>query len=358
MRSFLATLAVVVLIAAAGYLYLQRHRVSDTADQPAATASPDVTAPPSADTPPGTDTGGNSGNLDTEAREYVRDLTTLNSLPLSANDADNFVQRDQQIGLVPSRDAVTTTPESLQQDSKLKPETPLTIIREVDQIEIVTAEKLRATRGADPTQPLRVLEDNQVRDTTVADTLAHHTDQPDAPITIVKRVEEVHQTTVGELAQDTTLDPKQPIKVLQGHQSLDAATVAELMMHSGESDADAIYYVRTVRDTDTQGIWGIIQYGLIDNFARGIAIRRGESVETYRVAIPRQADERVNSSTSSFLGRIIDDKTRSSHVYNMRQARMGKNPDIIHPGQELLIIRFTPEELVDIYKHFVTARAH
>jgi hypothetical protein len=29
---------------------------------------------------------------------------------------------------------------------------------------------------------------------------------------------------------------------------------------------------------------------------------------------------------------------------------------MIRPGQELLIIRFTAEELVDIYKHFVNSR--
>jgi hypothetical protein len=35
---------------------------------------------------------------------------------------------------------------------------------------------------------------------------------------------------------------------------------------------------------------------------------------------------------------------------------MGQNPDMIRPGQELLIVRFTPEELVAIYKHFVASK--
>jgi hypothetical protein len=360
MRSFLVTLLLIAVIGIAGYLYLKRDGSGDTATSPPSGAPPppEIAPPTKPDSTLREAPTPADPTLDSEAREYVRDLTTLNSQPLSAADADNFVQRDQQIGLLPSRDAETTTPQALQRDPSLKPETPLTVIREVDQIEILTAEKLRATKGSDPTQPLRVLEENEVRDTTVAETLARHAEDPDAPITIVRRVEEVEQTTVGQLAQDTAAEPDKPVKVLKGHQSLEAATVAELMMHSGESDADSIYYVRTVRDTDSQGIWGIIQYGLIENFGRGIAIRRGESVDTYRVDIPRDADERIDATTSSFLGRIIDDKTRSSYVYNMRQARMGKNPDMILPGQELLIIRFTPEELVDIYKHFVTSGPH
>lgn len=357
MRAFLVTLLLIALAGTAGYLYLRREKAPE-APPSVEVQRPAASSPTAAIAPVAPTSATGDASLDSEAREYVRDLTTLSSQPLSATNADNFVQQDQQIGLLPSRDAETTTPQALQQDPALKPETPLTVIHEVDQIEILTADKLRATKGADPTQSIRVLENNEVRETTVAETLARHAEDPDAPITIVKRVEEAEQTTVGELARDPALAQDKPIRVLKGNQSLEAATVAELMMHGGEGDADSIYYVRTVRDTDTQGIWGIIQYGLIDNFARGIAIRRGESVDTYRVDIPRDADERVDTTTSSFLGRIIDEKTRSSYVYNLRLARMGRNPDMILPGQELLIIRFTPEELVEIYKHFVTAPSH
>ena len=48
-------------------------------------------------------------------------------------------------------------------------------------------------------------------------------------------------------------------------------------------DPDAIFYLRTVKNGDEQGIWGIVHGGLISNFARGVAIRRGEEVNTYQV---------------------------------------------------------------------------
>jgi hypothetical protein len=32
---------------------------------------------------------------------------------------------------------------------------------------------------------------------------------------------------------------------------------------------------------------------------------------------------------------------------------MGKNPDLIFQGQEIVIVMFSPEELINIYQHFV-----
>jgi hypothetical protein len=358
MRAFLATLLVVACLAVGAYLYLQRP--TPTPEPPATAESAPGQLPASAaDTPAGSATAdrpASTNELDVEAREYVREITELKAQPLAADSADNFVQRDQTIQLLPTQKADTTTPEKLLADPSLKPETPITIIKDVDQIEIVTIERLRELYGQEPDREIKILDGPTARVTSVGELLAAHGNAPDTAITMVKKVEEIQTTTAQELASDTSIDPKQPIRVLRGRQSLDAATVAELMMGSDDSHSDAIYYVRTVKDTDTQGIWGIIQYGLIDNFGRGIAIRRGEDINTYRVDIPRTADEMVNSRNSSFLGRLIFDKSQHSYIYNLEQGRMGRNPDMIRPGQELLIIRFTADELVDIYKHFVNSR--
>ena len=107
-----------------------------------------------------------------------------------------------------------------------------------------------------------------------------------------------------------------------------------------------------MQPTDEQGIWGIVQFGLIENFARGMAVRRGEEIETYTVQIPKDADERLDDQSSSFLGRLIDRKTKDSYVYNYRENRMGRNPDTIYPGQEIVIINFEPGELEAIFEHF------
>ena len=125
------------------------------------------------------------------------------------------------------------------------------------------------------------------------------------------------------------------------------STIAEILESRNEKvEEGSIFYVRTVRDGDVQGIWGIVHQGILQNFARGVALRRGEELNTYKVDIPPDADELEQDRSSSFLGRLIYDKSRESHVYNYRLNRMGESPDRIYPGQELVIIQFRAEELV------------
>jgi hypothetical protein len=81
-------------------------------------------------------------------------------------------------------------------------------------------------------------------------------------------------------------------------------------------------------------------------------VRRGGRLNTYRVAIPRNADELRQDQSSSFLGRLIYEKSRESYVYNFETGRIGRNPDFVTPGQEIVIVSFAPEELIEIYKHF------
>ena len=151
------------------------------------------------------------------------------------------------------------------------------------------------------------------------------------------------------------IDLHQELKIITKPYRLEAATIAELLMRENKFDPDSIFYVRTIRDTDDQGIWGIIQAGLIDNFARGMAIRRGEELGTYRVHIPRLADEPLDDETgrSSFLGQMIYHKMRRSTLYNIKLGRIATHPEAIQPGQQIVIVDFSPNELVSIYRHFV-----
>lgn len=129
-------------------------------------------------------------------------------------------------------------------------------------------------------------------------------------------------------------------------------TIAELLGPGEEIPANAVFYVHSVDRTDNQGIWGIVNTGIIKNFAEGVAVNRGGEKETYRVDIPSDADELEPDSSSSFLGRLIYRKSLESYVYNYETGRVGKDPDLILPGQELVIVSFTPEELIAVYKHF------
>ncbi len=93
---------------------------------------------------------------------------------------------------------------------------------------------------------------------------------------------------------------------------------------------------------------GIIQSGLIHTFAQGIQL----DSSLISATIPKSADERLTNSTSSFLGAILDRKVKDTYVYNFEKGILGRNPDLINPGQELIIVTFTNAELISIYNHF------
>lgn len=291
--------------------------------------------------------------LEQEAQEYVRDITEPEPEPIAAARADHFVRQDQVISLVPREAAELMTPEQILSDPKIRPETPITIVRETEQVELTTPQRLAEQARGDLDARVRVLDGDRVRETTAGELLEEFVDRADQPVTVLRTVEHVEITTAAELARDPQLEKNKPLRVIRQAYGLESATVGDLVMGRQAGTAEAVYYVRTVRDSDKDGIWGIVRDGLIDNFARGIALRRGEEINTYRVDIPRSADQMLPDRRSSLLGRLIYDKTLNSHVYNYRDGRMGRNPDLIYPGQEIVIISFTADELVEIYKHFV-----
>ena len=190
---------------------------------------------------------------------------------------------------------------------------------------------------------------------TVRELLERMLTEPGKPISIIKKVRHFEVTTLGDLL-DGEEDPDTFLNVITQPYRIEAATLADLLQKQKSEHPDSIFYVRTVRSTDQQGIWGIVHSGLTDNFARGMAVRRGEQIETYTVRIPPEADEVRHDRSSSFLGRLIHRKTRESFVYNFRENRMGQNPDYIRPGQEIVIVNFEPAELIAIYKHFTGDR--
>lgn len=317
------------------------------------TAEPAVLAVPTAPAGAGKDTP--SGAVQQQAERFVSTLTELDSEPVKVEQADHFVTGDQMLRLVPANAIEKTSSRLLLNDPTLTPNTPITIVREAEQVERLTPEKLIARSGGDLDMPIKVLEREQVRDTTVRAVLEQARRSPDKPIDLVTRTEYYEQTTPAELAARSAGQDDKPIRVIRNHRGLAAASVGDLIRAQG-IDSDSLFYVRTVRPDDAQGIWGIVQDGIIDNFARGMAIRRDKDINVYKVDIPTDADERRRDETSSYLGKLIHDKTRASHVYNFNLNRMGRNPDRIYPGQEIVIIDFRPEELIDIYKHFVAQR--
>lgn len=125
------------------------------------------------------------------------------------------------------------------------------------------------------------------------------------------------------------------------------------LLNDPDTAADTLFYVHGVTAGDDQGLWGIIQQGLMQTFARGIEMQQG----TVSADIPRSADERLSNSTSSFLGTILDRKVKDTYVYNYQKGILGQNPDLINPGQEVIIVTFTEAELISIYEHFTKSNS-
>ena len=310
-----------------------------------------------------------------EAKQYVETLTAAAPQTIPVDKAAHFATREQVLSLVPEDTIERVSVAELAKDDTLAAEAPITVVREVEQtVKTAVPEQLVAESGGDLDTRVRVLtrdedspddtERNEagqeiaagsetVEKITVREALARLLAEPEKPISIIKTVRYFEVMTLRELL-GTEGDTDTLLDVVRRPYRIETATLADLLERQKAENPDSIFYLHTVRPTDEQGIWGIVQFGLMDNFARGMAIRRGEDTETYTVRIPRDADERLHDQSSSFLGKLIDRKTKESFVYNFREDRMGRNPDRIHPGQEIVIINFEPQELVSIYRHFAS----
>ena len=367
MRRMLSVLFLAAVIVAGTWYFLMR---SDTpVETPPTTAGAGKadageTAEPAADTAATADTltapDGDRGTAepadtaataDAEAKQYIETLTEPTSRPVPVEKADHFATPERVLSLVPEDAIEQATVRELAGDASLDADTPITIVREIEQLETLTPEQLIAESEGDIEAPVRVFEGDDVEETTVRELLERFSADPGEPLLIVKTVRHFEVTTLGELLESEE-DPETLLNVITQPYPIESATLAELLDQRMAVKPDSIFYLRTVRPTDDQGIWGIVHDGLIENFARGMAIRDGEETKTYTVHIPREADEMVLDQTSSFLGRLIHRKTEESFVYNFRENRMGRNPDRIYPGQEIVIIDFQPEELIAIYRHF------
>ena len=291
--------------------------------------------------------------VEKQAESFVAALVEPEARPIDVSRADHFVPMEQVVSLLPETAFEVTTRNELLSDPEIGPQTPITVVRAVEQVEVADPARVIAAAGGDLDREIRILDGDEVRVETVRQVLRDFIDTSMETIGILAEVKYFEITTLAEFAQRTGLGPDEPLTVVKDRYRVEAATVAELLRTELDLSPDAIFYLRTVRPGDTQGIWGIVQDGLIGNFARGMAIRYGQSINTYQVEIPRDADELLANQSSSFLGRLIHAKTLQSYVYNFVRHRMGRNPHRIHPDQEIAIINFTPEELVSIYKHFV-----
>jgi len=140
------------------------------------------------------------------------------------------------------------------------------------------------------------------------------------------------------------------------NEKLDSLTIANQiklkeLLDDPDSSAHKVYFIHAVNEGDDEGLWGIIQHGLMRTFTEGLALPGME--KTVYADIPKEADEKLADKRSSFLGKILKNKVDRTYIYNYQQGILGENPDLIKPGQQLIIVTFTEQELIGIYHHFV-----
>ena len=293
--------------------------------------------------------------LDLDARTFVTELTRPTLRPIAAATADHFVRADQKLDLGLEALPPVKSIEELQTDG-LDENRTVTRVRITHRLEPIKPAELlvRATRS--PSTPIRVLDREQITEIPLAEALRRHQLKPTEPIVAVREVRVLEPTTLAELKREARLKPGERPQAIAGAPKVTQRTIEELLGPQ-DTKAGSLYYVRTVQRQDVQGIWGIIQAGLIDNFARGMAIARGDQTDTYQVHIPRLADEPLTGNRgSSFLGRMIFQKMRRSTIYNIKLGRIATKPENIMPGQQIVIVDFSPDELIAIYRHFARTR--
>lgn len=350
----------VPVIVAAGYvfrseLFAPQHdwRVADSDESVREAMTDSLPAPEVAGSENEEIEIGDGSGIESEAAQYVKELAEPKPEPVAVDSAEDFVRPDQVIALAgPVTPEEMTTSEILS-DPGIDPDKPLTVVREVEQVEFATPAQIIEEAAGDLDSQVKIVEEDEVKETTVRAIQDRFGADSDELISVVRNIEHYEVITPRDLKQGTFVGSDASLKVIKESYGLESTSVKELLTGEEDIPPDAVFYVRTVKSTDTQGIWGIVHDGLTDNFARGIALKRGESVETYQVHIPKDADEILPDKSSSFLGKMIDDKTKRSYVYNYKLRRIGKNPDLVKPGQEIVIIQYSPEELTRIYKRFV-----
>ena len=118
-----------------------------------------------------------------------------------------------------------------------------------------------------------------------------------------------------------------------------------------------MFYLHHVTEQDQQGLWGIIQHGLVEKFRTGLSLEGiSSNRDSLNVVIPADADERLTNGLSSFLGKLLSKKVHSSYIYNLETESIGRNPNLIQPGQQLVLIKFSANELKSVYQFFAEQR--
>ncbi len=345
-----AILALLVLIGLAYLLFadLQPSRTEHTVSPPIEIEDPqieEVTIEPVA---PSED---QQAITEKEAEQFVDHLGSK-AVTLDG-EKGQFVRKDGTI-VIPKIEKRETTIAKLLADKSLSSDTPITIKYTETEKEQTTLQALDDSTEDKNTVVTIEKADGSRKQSPLIELLEDNTADKNAQITVINEHAVQKKTTLGQLSK-SDISPNQMIEADIDRGSIELS-VDDIVQSGGLND-DALFYLHRVTEADRQGLWGIIQSGLIQRFRQGLTLEGiGVNKDLVRVTIPADADEPLPTGLSSFLGKILNNKVESSYIYNYTTSTMGHNPDLIYPGQQLILIHFSVDELKQIYQFFADQR--
>ena len=290
-----------------------------------------------------------------EAKAFVENLSPSTHQPIVINEHDDqFVQHNSLI-TIPNLEHRATTRSALLADRNLQGNTPITLDYSTNETSQTTLKQLQDITE-DQIEPITIITKQGEKITKpLADLLSQHHIALNEKITVVSKKNHHLETTITDLK---TLDiaSDQPINATINHGS-QTLSIDKLVPSNKQQQDGSLFYLHRVTEQDKQGLWGIIQTGLIDKFRQGLPIKGiSQNKELIKAVIPADADEKLSSGLSSFLGKILQNKVNSSYIYNFYTHKMGRDPNIVRPGQQLILIQFSSTELAKIYRFFSDKR--
>ncbi|RKZ84065.1 MAG: hypothetical protein DRQ39_08750 [Gammaproteobacteria bacterium] len=290
-----------------------------------------------------------------EANAFIETLAKSQDESITINENDDQFVRHDSVIILPSLEHRITSIDELLADPNLTEDTPLTL-HYTTNIEQQTTLAELSDQYEDQTIVLTIIDQNgQTHTKPLFELLNQSNIDLTAPITLLTQHKHSLQTTLSELSNIKDIDHKESVVATINH-GIQKLSVKEIIQ-SGDMPDNALFYLHRVTDNDLQGLWGIIQTGLIEKFRQGVHIEGvTPNKDMVRAVIPANADEKLTSGFSSFLGKILTQKVNSSYIYNFSTHTMNRDPNLIYPGQQLIMIHFAPEELKKIYQFFSDKR--
>jgi len=292
--------------------------------------------------------------IEQEAEVFVENLVKQTSETIIIEEyQDKFVRLDSVI-LLPEQERRITTINALMTDVALTPDTVVNLYYHKKEQQNTTLATLSMQTDDHNTLITIITSDGHKLQQTIAKLLDQKTVAPNDDIIYITKSKHKVITTIADLGH-LDIPPYQTVIVVISHQK-QAITVGDIIQ-SDQHKNNALFYVHRVTEQDVQGLWGIIQAGLISTFRQGLSLEGiSQNKDFLQAVIPENADEKLPSGLSSFLGKVLNDKVDNSYIYNYSNNSMGRDPNIIQPGQQVVLIHFTNDEIKQIYQFFSEQR--